>query len=58
MQYGICGGPECADEAARAGFDFFEWNVTSLLRPREDESAFSEALEQAVSAALPCPVVN
>jgi sugar phosphate isomerase/epimerase len=58
IQYGICGGPDTAEKAARAGFDYFEMTVGALLMPREDEAAFSTVLEQVRSAGLPCLVVN
>ena len=58
MQYGICGGPEIWPAAASAGFDYIEWSVGALLKPRDDRQAFAEALEQVRSAELPCPVVN
>ena len=57
-QYGVCGGPEAAIAAAEAGFDYFEWTVGGLLKPREDDDAFAAALSAARAVALPCPVVN
>jgi len=44
MQCGVCGGPEIAAVAKIAGFDYFEWSVGGLLKPREPEPAFREAL--------------
>ena len=57
-QYGVCGGPAAATAAAEAGFNYFEWNVGGLLKPREDRGAFEAALAEARAATLPCPVVN
>ena len=58
MKLGICGGPDLAAVAADAGFDFLEWTVGALLRPREDEAAFVTARAALTGVALPCPVVN
>jgi sugar phosphate isomerase/epimerase len=58
MQYGICGSPRIAGPAAQAGYDYFEWSAGGLLKPREDEAAFTTALEAVRQAGLPCPVVN
>ncbi len=58
MQFGVCGGPAMADTAAGLGFDYAEWSVPALLMPREPETAFRAALQQAQAAALPYPVVN
>jgi sugar phosphate isomerase/epimerase len=58
MQFGVCGGPEIAAPAAKAGFDYFEWSVGGFLKPLEDDSAFQMALAQVKSAPLPCEAVN
>jgi D-psicose/D-tagatose/L-ribulose 3-epimerase len=58
MKYGVCGGPDVARVAKKAGFDYFEWSVGSLLRPREDEQAFKAALKEARDVGLPCPAAN
>ena len=58
MQFGVCGGPDLARIAKSAGYDYFEWSVGGLLHPREDESVFHAALEQARGAGLPCPALN
>jgi sugar phosphate isomerase/epimerase len=58
MQYGVCCGPEAARVAARAGFDYVEMGVGSLLKPRENSGAFAAALEETRAAGLPCPVLN
>jgi sugar phosphate isomerase/epimerase len=58
MQFGVCGGPELARIARDAGYDYFEWSVVGLLRPREPEAAFEAALAEARAAGLPFPAVN
>ncbi len=58
MKFGVCGGPEMAKIAKECGYDYFEWSVGDLLRPREDENAFHAALERAKSVGLPCQAAN
>jgi len=58
MQFGVCGDPALAAWAAQAGYDFAEWTVAALLKPREPQDAFLSALEHARSAQLPYPVLN
>ena len=58
MQYGVCGDPSLAAGAAQADFDYFEWSVGGLLKPRESGDAFRAALAAVRAAPLPCPVVN
>lgn len=58
MQFGVCGGPDLARIAKTAGFDYFEWSVGGLLHPREDETIFTQAFEEAKATGLPCPAVN
>lgn len=58
MKIGVCGGPGVAAEAARAGFDYFEWSVQTFLQPQADRAAFLRALEQVRAAPLPCEVCN
>jgi sugar phosphate isomerase/epimerase len=58
MQYGVCGGLPMNASAAEAGYDFAEWAVGSLLKPRETEEAFQSALKEARAARLPYPVLN
>ncbi len=58
MQFGVCGDPVMAAAAARASYDFAEWSVGALLKPRESSDAFRAALGQARAAGLPFPVVN
>ena len=58
MKFGVCGGPEIGRIAKEAGYDYFEWSVGGLLRPREPEEAFKDALAQVQAVGLPCPAVN
>jgi D-psicose/D-tagatose/L-ribulose 3-epimerase len=58
MKFGVCGGPEIGRIAKAAGYDYFEWSVSGLLHPREDEETFEAALEQARAVGLACPAVN
>ena len=58
MLYGVCGGPEIAEQAKTAGYDFFEWSVGGLLNPRAGDDVFAQALAAVRAAALPCPVLN
>lgn len=58
MEFGVCGGPEVAEAAAAAGFDFAEWNVASLLNPRETEEVFASGLEARRQIPLDYPVAN
>jgi len=58
MKYGIYCGPELVEKAAKDGFDFFEWDVGSFLKPRESAEAFAASLAIVRKAALKCPAVN
>ncbi|MEI6492701.1 MAG: sugar phosphate isomerase/epimerase family protein [Verrucomicrobiota bacterium] len=58
MQFGVCGSPTAGACAALADYNYFEWSVGALLKPRESEGAFLAALEESHAAGLPCPVVN
>jgi sugar phosphate isomerase/epimerase len=58
MQFGVCGSPTTGACAALADYNYFEWSVGALLKPRESEGAFLAALEESRAAGLPCPVVN
>jgi sugar phosphate isomerase/epimerase len=58
MKFGICGNPEAALMAGQAGYDYFEWSVGSLLKPREAETAFQAALAEVRQTHLPCSAVN
>lgn len=58
MQFGVCGGPDIAEIASRASYDFGEWTVEAVLKPREPEEVFKEALAGVKNAALPYPVLN
>ncbi len=58
MKIGICCGPDKAAAAARAGFEYIEWNVGALLKPFADRAVFEDALRQVKDSPLPCPAVN
>ena len=58
MQFGVCGDVRTATVAARASYDFAEWSVPALLKPRESEDAFVAGLGELRSAGLPYPVAN
>jgi len=58
MRYGICCGPNSTEAAKRAGYDYFEWSVPALLKPREPEAAFQRALAQVRATELPCEALN
>lgn len=58
MRYGICGGPESAEAARDAGYDYLEMSVAHALKPDEDETAFAAALDQRRNMALPCRACN
>lgn len=58
MKYGVAAGPDMARIAADAGYDYFEWGVEALLRPREDDAAFRAALAKAEAAPIPCRALN
>jgi len=58
MKYGVCGSPETGAAAARAGYDYYEMTVGSLLKPLEDEAAFEQALKEARKAGIPCEALN
>lgn len=58
MNFGVCGAPECATAAAKAGYDYFEWSVQAFLQPRAEEAAFLKTLDVVRAAPLPSPVCN
>ena len=58
MQYGVCGDLSVAACAARAKFDFAEWTVGAILKPRESQDAFLAAVEDARAVQLPYTVLN
>jgi sugar phosphate isomerase/epimerase len=58
MRFGICGNTSIAAVAARESYDFAEWTVPALLKPRESEDAFCAALNDLRAARLRYPVAN
>ncbi len=58
MQFGVCGDMSVAAIAAQASYDYAEWSVPALLKPRESEDAFRATLDALSGASLPYPVLN
>ena len=58
MQFGVCGNTSIAAAAARASYDYAEWGVDALLKPRESEDVFSSGFEAVRAAELSFPVAN
>ncbi len=58
MQFGVCGDISLASTAAQADYDYAEWSVSALLKPRESEDVFRASLEALHTARLPYPVLN
>ncbi|TVR52456.1 MAG: sugar phosphate isomerase/epimerase [Spirochaetaceae bacterium] len=58
MKFGVCGDIKTAGVAAAAGYDYAEWSVGAVLKPREDEAAFEAALSEVRAAELRYPVLN
>jgi len=58
MLFGVCGDTSIAAVAARESYDFAEWSVPALLKPREGEDAFCAALDDLRAAELNYPVAN
>jgi len=58
MQFGVCGDMRLTATAARASYDYAEWSVSALLKPREPEESFLVGLDAIRSAELPYKVAN
>lgn len=58
MEFGICMGPEGADDARDAGFTFIDGGVGGVLVPDAVESAFEDAWAVRSAAALPTLNLN
>lgn len=58
MQFGVCGDLDMAAAAARASYDYAEWNVGALLKPRESLATFRASRAAVRADALPFPVAN
>ncbi len=58
MKFGVCGDIKTTAIAEAAGYDYAEWSVGAVLKPREDEAAFKAALEDVRAAELRYPVLN
>ncbi len=58
MQFGVCGHWDMAAEASKASYDYAEWSVGNVLKPRESQDEFLATLKELRNAALPYPVLN
>ncbi len=58
MKFGVCGDVKMAALAARDGYDYMEWSVAELLRPRESEEAFKAAFGAQKAATPPYQAAN
>ena len=58
MLFGVCGDAKIAEVAIRESYDFAEWSVPALLKPREGDDAFSATLDDLRAAGLHYPVAN
>ena len=58
MQFGVCGDMGLAAIAAKASYDYGEWSVAAVLKPRESEDAFRASHDALRRVALPYPVLN
>jgi len=58
MNYGICGGPEIAQVAQAAGYDYLELSTQAHLQGEADEAVFRPILEQIKNCGMPCLAAN
>ncbi len=58
MKFGVCGNMKLASVAAQDGYDYMEWSVAELLRPRESEEAFEASFSALKSATPPFQAAN
>lgn len=58
MKFGVCGDTSLAVIAGGAAYDYMEWNVGSLLKPRESDEAFRAVLETVQAAPLRFSIAN
>jgi sugar phosphate isomerase/epimerase len=58
IEFGVCGDIGMAATAAQVDYDYAEWSVPALLKPRESEDAFRASLDALHTARLPYPVLN
>jgi sugar phosphate isomerase/epimerase len=57
MKFGCCASIDQAEAVHRAGFDYLEAGVTSLI-PDEDDAAFAPVLEQYLASPIPVAAFN
>lgn len=58
MRFGVCGDISLAAVAAQASYDYMEWTVSGLLKPRESEEAFQASLDAVRHLSIPYSVLN
>lgn len=58
MIFGICAGPELAQDAKNAGFTFLEGGVGGVLKPTCSETEFEDAFAKLSEAVLPTTNLN
>ena len=58
MEFGVCGGPDMAEQAVAAGFDYVEMSAPGFLKPLESKETFRKGLSFVTETRVRCPVVN
>ena len=58
MIFGICAGPELAQDAKNAGFTFLEGGVGGVLKPTCSEAEFEDSFAKLSEAVLPTTNLN
>ncbi len=58
MQFGVCGDMTIAAVAACKSYEFAEWSVPALLKPRESGAVFQASFDAICAAGLHYPVAN
>ncbi len=58
MLFGVCGGVEMGQIAAKLGYDFFELSVPGYMKPLEKEEAFQAELAKVKAVGIPCLACN
>ncbi len=58
MRFGVCGDMSLAAIAAQASYDYAEWSVPALLKPRESEDVFRASLDALRALDISYPVLN
>lgn len=58
MKFGVCGDVCVAKIALLESYDFVEWNVATLLKPMESDSAFEAVLSETEAAGIHYPALK